>query len=257
MASAITDPSAPPVLSVHPADPALPGPRPAVLVLPGGGYREHTGHDGEGYARWLSRLGCHAFVLHYRLLPHRFPAPLQDARAALDHVRGGDHGLAVDPGRVGVIGSSAGGHLAGLLLAGTVLSIEDPGIRPPRPDFAVLAYALADLALLPGAAVAALLGDLAGLADELSPARHLDGAVGPVFVWATAQDGPGLPNALAWTQALADAGTRVELHVYPEGGHGVGLADGVRYGGHGATRIPHTAHWTADCARWMRAEGLL
>jgi len=257
VASAITGPSVPPPLSVHPADPALPGPRPAVLVLPGGGYREHTEHDGEGHARWSSRLGCHAFVLHCRLLPHRFPAPLQDARAALDHVRGGEHGPAVDPGRVGVIGSSAGGHLAGLLLAGAVLSIEDPPLRPPRPDFAVLAYALADLALLPEAAVAALLGDLVGVADELSPARHLAGAVCPVFVRATAQDGPGLPNALAWTRALADAGAPVELHVYPEGGHGVGLADGVRHGDHGGVRIPHTARWTADCERWMRAWGLL
>ncbi len=121
----------------------------------------------------------------------------------------------------------------------------------------MLAYALADLALLPEAAVAALLGDLVGLADELSPARHLDGAVGPTFVWATAQDGPGLPNALAWTQALADAGAPVELHVYPEGGHGVGLADGVRYGDHGGARLPRTARWTSDCERWMRAEGLL
>jgi acetyl esterase/lipase len=109
VASAITGPSVPP-LNVHPVDPTLPGPRPAVLVLPGGGYREHTGHDGEDYARWLSRLGCHAVVLQYRLRPHRFPAPLQDARAALAHLRGGDHGLGVDPGRVGVIGSRAGDH---------------------------------------------------------------------------------------------------------------------------------------------------
>jgi acetyl esterase/lipase len=256
VASAITDPSAPPLV-VHPADSAFPGPRPAVLVLPGGGYREHTEHDGDAYARWLSRLGVHAFVLHYRLRPHPFPAPLQDARAGLDRIRSGEHGLAVAPGRVGVIGSSAGGHLAGLLLAGTVLSIEDPPLRPPRPDFAVLAYAVADLALLPGEAVAALLGDLGHLADELSPARHLRGTICPAFVWATAQDGPGLPHALAWTRALADAGARVELHVYPDGGHGVGLADGVRHGGHGGVRLPHTAHWTSDCERWLRAEGLL
>jgi acetyl esterase/lipase len=246
-------------LSIHPSDPAFSGPRPAILVLPGGGYREHAEHEGEGYARWLSGLGVHAFVLRYRLLPHRFPAPLQDARAGLNHVRRGDHGLAIAPGRVGVVGSSAGGHLAGLLLAGTVLSVEEhPAEEPPRPDFAVLAYALADFDLVPQEAVAALLGeDLLPLAGELSPARHLDDRACPTFVWATAQDPPGLPNALAWTQALADAGAAVELHVYPEGGHGLGLADGVRYGRHGATCIPHTAQWAAACESWMRARGIL
>jgi acetyl esterase/lipase len=226
-------------------------------VLPGGGFRIHAEHEGEGYARWLSGLGVHAFVLRYRLLPHRFPAPLQDARAALDHIRRGGHGLDVDPARVGVIGSSAGGHLAGLLLAGTVLSVEDPVEDPPRPDFAVLAYALADLDLLPDEAVAGLLGDLLPLRGELSPARHLDDRACPTFVWATAEDPPGLPNALAWTQALADAGAPVELHVYPRGGHGLGLADGVRYGDHGETRIPHTAQWSTACEAWLRAEGIL
>jgi acetyl esterase/lipase len=226
-------------------------------VLPGGGYREHTEHDGEGFARWLAGIGVHAVVLRYRLRPHRFPAPLQDARAGLDFLRSGGHGLDVDPTRVGVVGSSAGGHLAGLLLAGTVLSIEQRPPRPPRPDFAILAYAVADLALLPEPAVAALLGDLLPLRDELSPARNLDAQACPTFVWATAEDPPGLPNALAWTQALADAGARVELHVYPDGGHGVGLADGVRYGLHGGRHLPHTAGWTAACESWLRSEGLL
>jgi len=259
MVAAISAPPVEPVLdiSIHPAAAGYTGARPAVLVLPGGGFRVHTEHEGEGYARWLSGIGVHAFVLRYRLLPSQFPAPLQDARAGLEHIRRGEHGLAVEPGRVGVIGSSAGGHLAGLLLAGTVLSIEDQVGDPPRPDFAVLAYAVADLDLLPDEAVAALLGDLLALKGELSPARNLDGRACPTFVWTTAQDPPGLPNALAWTQALADVGAAVELHVYPRGGHGLGLADGVRYGEHGTTRIPHTAQWSAACEAWLREEGVL
>ncbi len=83
------------------------------------------------------------------------------------------------------------------------------GLRGSRPD------------LLLDEPVAALLGDLLPLKGELSPARNLDGRACPTFVWATAQDPPGLLNALAWTQALADAGAAVELPVYPRGGHGL------------------------------------
>ncbi len=169
----------------------------------------------------------------------------------------GAHGLAVDTERVGVIGSSAGGHLAGLLLAGTVLSVEDLAADPPRPDFAVLAYALADLDLLPDEAVAGLLGHLPPLRGERSPARHLDDRVCPTFVWATAQDPPGLPTALAWTQALADVGAAVELHVYPRGGHGLDPAGGVRYGDFEPSHLPHTAQWSPACETWLREQGLL
>lgn len=245
-------------ITLYPADDRFSGRRPAVLVLPGGRFRELPPHEGEGYARWLAGIGIHAFVLSYRLLPERFPAPLEDARAALDHIRHGDHGR--DVGRVGVIGSSAGGQLAGLLMTGQVLSIEEGVADPPRPDFAILAYALADLDLLPPVAVEGLLGDLMSIKDELSPAKHVDASVCPTFMWATAQDPPGLPNALEWTRALAAAEVPVELHVYPGGGHGIGLADGVEYGGESHVFIagePHTATWTTACEAWLRQEGVL
>lgn len=246
-------------ITIFPADDRFTGPRPSILVIPGGAYRELPPHEGEGYARWLAGIGLHAFVLEYRLLPERLPAPLQDARAGLDYIRHGDHGL--DTTQVGVIGSSAGGHLAGMLMTGTVLSIEDGVTEPPRPDFAILAYALADLDLLPPAAVEGLLGDeLISIKDELSPAKHVDPSVCPTFVWATAQDPPGLPNALEWTRALAAAQVPVELHVYPRGTHGMGLADGVEYGGQGHVFITHNAHtatWTDACRAWLRQECVL
>ncbi|WP_211246448.1 alpha/beta hydrolase [Amycolatopsis taiwanensis] len=245
-------------ITVYPADGRFTGPRPSILVLPGGRYRELPPHEGAGYARWLSSIGLHAFVLEYRLLPDRFPAPLQDARAGLDYINSGAHGL--ETGRVGVIGSSAGGHLAGLLMTGTVLSIEDGVADPPRPDFAILAYALADLDLLPPEAVEGLLGELSSIKDELSPAKHVDSTVCPTFVWATAQDPPGRPNALEWARVLAEAEVPVELHIYPRGGHGIGLADGVEYGGQSHIFIAHNAHtatWTDACKAWLHEEGVL
>lgn len=222
----------------------------AFLVLPGGGFREHTLHDGIGYAHWLNRAGYSAAVLHYALRPDPFPPALQQARAALDLLQ--SRTLAgVDAPRVGVVGSSAGGLLAGLLATAAVLSIEDPPERVPRPDLHVQSYGLADLSLLPESAVAALLGDRMDLAAELAPITHVDEATPPTFVWTTAGDPPGLPNALAWTRSLAEHEVPVELHVYPDGWHGVGLADGVAYGEHGHQRLPHTAEWTRACERWI------
>ncbi len=222
----------------------------AVLVLPGGGFREHTRHDGIGYARWLNRIGVSAAVLHYRLRPDPFPLALQQARTVLDAMQS-DVSLGYSATTVGVMGSSAGGLLAGLLATGAVLSIEGRPPRVPRPAFQAQCYGLADLGLLPAGAVQALLGERAHLAHELSPVNHVAADTAPSFVWATAQDPPGLPNALAWTQALADHQVPVELHIYPEGRHGVGLADGVPYGDHGHDAIPHTAQWTSACERWL------
>lgn len=222
----------------------------AVLVLPGGGFREYTLHDGIGYAEWLNTIGISAAVLHYRLRPDPFPLALRQARAVLDAMQT-DPRLGYQQASVGVMGSSAGGLLAGLLATNTILSMEEPPVRVPHPAFHAQCYGLADLNLLPPSAVEALLGDRVHLADELSPITHVDQHTAPTFVWSTAQDPPGLPNALAWAQALARHEVPVELHVYPEGWHGVGLADGVPYGDHGHEAIPHTAQWTDAFERWV------
>ncbi|WP_305787051.1 alpha/beta hydrolase [Symbioplanes lichenis] len=240
--------SSDPDITAYPAHERIPHPRPAVLVLPGGGYRFHAEHEGEGYARWLSGIGLDAYVLRYPLPgEHPFPAPLVAGRAALDQLRERGHE------KVGVIGSSAGGHLAGLLATGTVLPGED--VTPPRPDFAVLAYAPADLRLLPDAPVSFILGGRMELREALSPALHVDAATCPTFLWATAEDPPGFPNALAMASALFSAGVPVELHIYPHGRHGLGLADGVRYGDHGDLHVPHTARWAEACAAWIAQLG--
>lgn len=232
--------------------------RPAVLVLPGGGYRVHAAHEGEGYARWLASRGLHAFVLHYPLQPeHDFPEPLRHARWALDHVAGGGHGLAVDAGRVGVVGSSAGGHLAALLSTGTVLPGERLTTEPPRPAFAVLAYPVTDLGTLDEVSVARLFGTRTDLHDALSPARHVDGATCPTFLWATAEDAMGMANTLAYAAALADHEVPVEMHVYARGRHGLGLADGIRFGDWGDSRDPHVAQWATACEAWLRLNGWL
>lgn len=234
-------------LDLHPVS----GSTTAVLVLPGGGFREHTEHDGTGYARWLNSIGVSAAVLRYQLRPDPFPRALQQARAALDLLQRSLLVPDVAADRVGVIGSSAGGLLAGLLATGAKLSIEGLHEYVPRPRFQIQSYGLADLRLLPPEVVDSLLKDAVHLIDELSPITHVDEQTSPTFIWTTAQDPPGLPNALAWAQALANHKVPVELHVFPDGPHGVGLADGVMYGKHGQHRIPHTARWTTACEYWL------
>lgn len=228
----------------------MPGARVAVLVLPGGGFREHTLLDGIGYAHWLNRIGISATVLHYRLRPAPFPLALRQARAVLGALQEDPRWGCTDA-TVRAMGSSAGGLLAGLLATGAVLSVEDAPAHVPRPAFQAQCYGLADLGLIPESAVEALLGDKVHLATELSPVTHVDERTAPTFAWTTAQDPPGLPNALAWARVLGGHGVPVELHVYPEGWHGLGLADGVAYGEHGHQAVPHTAQWAGAFERWV------
>lgn len=208
------------------------GRRPAILILPGGGYSRHAPHESEPVAEWLNSLGIAAFVLRYRVSPHRYPAPLDDGWAALEFIRNHE---SVDSSRVGVLGFSAGGHLAGLLATGT---------DQPRPALAVLCYPVISLedGMNLGSA-ANLLGPDASeeLRRSLSVHRRVDDKTPPSFVWHTADDaGVSLDNSLMVTQALSANGVPVELHVYPHGKHGLGLATGER-----------AEEWTTSCARWL------
>lgn len=221
-----------PRLDAYPV--AADAPAPAVLVLPGGGYHTHATHEAEPVAEWLNGLGITAFVLRYRMAPHRFPAPLEDALAALRHIRQNAPQWTVDPARVGVLGFSAGGHLAGLLAT-------EPGTPPA---LAVLCY---PVTMLYGptrheGSAGNLLG--ADATDErrraLSTPHRVDDHTPPTFVWHTADD-PVVPvgGSLLLAGALDAHGVPFELHVYPHGRHGLGL----------------TGDWLAACATFLRTNG--
>ena len=87
-------------------------PRPLVIILPGGGYGGRAGHEADPIAQWLNGLGLHAAVCHYRVFPWRHPVPLHDAQRAVRLVRANAAEWGVDPDRIGILGFSAGGHLA-------------------------------------------------------------------------------------------------------------------------------------------------
>ncbi|MDT0316860.1 alpha/beta hydrolase [Streptomyces millisiae] len=239
----VIDPGLEGRLTAFPA-PAWAGERaPAVLVLPGGAYLRHGEHEGEPVARWLNELGLAAFVLRYRVAPHRHPAALEDGRTALRAIRAQAPELGIDPDRVAVLGFSAGGHLAATLAG-------DPALTPAeRPALAVLCYPVISFTQLPHlGSLEALLGPDATPAERRAASRELtvDRATPPVFLWHTADDpSVDVSHSLRYTEALAAAGVPVELHVLPHGRHGVGLAP----------EEPELSRWTDWCAAWFRSHG--
>lgn len=229
--------------------PAGSGERPAVLVLPGGGYGRQADHEAEPVAEWLAGLGIHGFVLRYRVAPDRHPAPLEDAKQAMLQIRGGAHGLAVDPRRVGVLGFSAGGHLAATLSTAVATGSADLDVPSAVPDLTVLCYPVVSYTqAVHQGSVDNLLGESpsADLLAELSAEQQVTAATPPAFVWHTADDAAvPVSHSLGYTAALLNAGVPAELHVFPEGRHGLGLAEGQA----GADQ------WPALCAGWLDRAG--
>ena len=203
-----------------------------VVIAPGGGYRiVASDHEGLQMARWLNRAGIAAFVLRYRLAPDHTPADaLEDAALALDHVRTNAAPYGVDAARVGMLGFSAGGHLASA--AGTRLPAAQ------RPAFLALVYP-------------AIAGDLFGeAAARQFPSTHtaVDPDTPATFLIHTHEDDVVSPrHSLRFYDALLDAGVPAEFHVFAAGGHGLGLAPGD----------PDLGQWPQLLLNWLRRLGLL
>lgn len=231
----------------------------AIVICPGGGYGGLAEHEGSHYARWLNELGIAGFVLRYRLgsAGYRHPAMLQDAARAVRTVRARAAEWKLDPQRIGIMGSSAGGHLASTLLthfdAGR-LDAADPVERvSSRPDLGILCYPV--ITLVGPHAHRGSRNNLLGrdapdaLAETLSNEKHVTRETPPCFVWHTWEDkGVAVENSMMFAAALRAAGVPFELHVYERGPHGLGL--GTREWN------PAARHrWTIDCAAWLRERG--
>ena len=230
----------------------------AIVICPGGGYGGLAAHEGEDYARFLNELGIAGFVLKYRLgsAGYRHPAMLQDAARAVRTVRARAAEWKLDPRRVGIIGSSAGGHLASTLLthfdSGTPDAADPIERQSSRPDLGILCYAV--ITFTGPHAHAGSRKNLLGtnpppeLVRDLSNQLQVTKDTPPCFLWHTDED-PGVPveNSLEFAAALRKAGVPFDLHVYQKGGHGLGL--GTREW-NPAKRHP----WTSDCAFWLKAQ---
>lgn len=230
--------------------------RAAIVVCPGGGYGGLAGYEGHDYALFLNQHGLAAFVLQYRLGSHgyRHPSMLQDAARAVRMVRARAADWGVDPRRVGIMGSSAGGHLASTLLthfdAGQPEHADPIEQQSSRPDLGILCYAV--ISMRPELTHPGSKHNLLGpnpeeeLATQLSSELQVTTNTPPCFVWHTFEDQMvKVENALAFATALNQAGVPFDLHIYQQGRHGVALGDKPPFAN------PHP--WTRDLLYWLKA----
>ena len=214
----------------------VPGTESAVLILPGGGYEYKADHEGAPIAERLNRLGISAAVLDYRVSPYRAPVPQGDALRAVEVLRG--QGCR----RVALLGFSAGAHVAA---SAAYLGPEGPS----RPDAAVLCYPVITMGAFTHAGSRDhLLGPDApdSLRDQWSVEKHIPENAPPAFIWHTADDGAvPVQNSLALAQALAERHIPCELHIWPHGHHGLGLAED----------LPDIGRWPVLAAEWLRRQG--
>jgi acetyl esterase/lipase len=252
-----TEPVDKPKITIYRA-PAAKATGASVVVCPGGGYAiVAADHEGKQVAEWLNGFGVTAFVLQYRLGPrYHHPAPLQDAQRAIRLVRSKAREFGIDAGRIGILGFSAGGHLAST--AGTHFDTGRAGDadavehESSRPDFMVLAYPVISL-VAPYSHQGSrehLLGKDPDpkLVESLSSELQVTKETPPTFLFHTADDdGVPVENSVVFFEALRKAGVPAELHVYAKGPHGVGLAP----------KDPALSTWPSICSAWMQGQGFL
>lgn len=213
----------------------------AVIVCPGGGYNILAfNKEGTEVAEWFNTLGVTAFVLKYRVPSRkdreRFAAPLEDAQRAVGLVRHRASEWGLDPKRIGILGFSAGGHLAATASnqfgKRTYRPIDAADAESCRPDFAMLIYP-------------------AYLVDKktnvVSAEVTVSAETPPTFIAMTEDDGVGVEGPLFYYLALKQAKVKAEMHLYPVGGHGYGLRPSENL----------VSTWPARAADWMQASGLL
>jgi acetyl esterase/lipase len=230
----------------------------SVIVAPGGGYVNLSmDKEGRQVASWFNAMGVTAFVLKYRLGPrYHHPIELSDAQRAIRLVRSRAMQLGVAPDRIGMMGFSAGGHLAAT--AGTRFDDGDTGASDPvdrvgsRPDFLILAYPVIsfDPAIAHAGSVRSLLGEnpAAALIQELSADLHVTAKTPPTFLFSTNAD-TAVPseNSVRFYLALRQAKVPAEIHIFENGPHGVGLDLGD----------PALSLWPTLLTNWLRGRGLL
>jgi acetyl esterase/lipase len=234
------------------------GPMTAVIIAPGGGYRNLAmNHEGRQPANYFNTLGVAAFVLKYRLGPrYQHPIELGDAQRAIRMVRARAGEWHIAPDRVGIMGFSAGGHLAST--ASTHFDAGNPSAADPidrvgsRPDFAILGYPVITFieAWTHQGSKTALLGTSPdpALARSLSNETQVSAMTPPTFLFHTNADTTvPVENSVQYFLALRKAGVPAEMHIFKDGAHGAGLA----------LQDPALSEWPKVLTNWLRASGFL
>lgn len=235
--------------------------RPAILILPGGGYHHTSPREAEPVALRFAAKGWAAFVLHYSCAPSCFPAALREAAMAMRFIRRNAEEFEVDPGKVVALGFSAGGHLCGCL--GTMFDcpeVRDIGSAEElRPNGLGLCY---PVAVSWGRTHEASFRNISGGEDSILQRLSLDRLVRPdmppAFIWHTRED-TSVPcrNSLILAQAMEEAGVDFVLHIYRKGKHGLSTADTMAFPAYNLPEISwDVPGWLESCVRFFEEVGL-
>lgn len=234
----------------------------AIVICPGGGYANLAAHEGRDYALWLNERGIAGLVLKYRLgsAGYRHPVMLGDVSRAIRLTRFHAADWQLNPAQIGVMGSSAGGHLASTILthfdAGSPHAADLVERISSRPDVGILCYAVISMGPLTHVGSKAnLLGPnpTPDLVTLLSNEKHVTKETPPCFLWHTADDPVvQVANSLLFAEALSQNGVPFDLHIYQHGQHGLGL--GVHGYEPGKTDPARLLPWTHDLEYWLKVQ---
>ncbi len=243
-----------PVLEYYPAENKVSDA--TVVICPGGGYAMRATHEGKGYAEYFNSIGMDAFVCEYRVSPHRFPLELLDIRRAIRYVRANAEEFGINPEKVAVMGSSAGGHLSALVSTYTAPidfeDIDEIDKQCPIPNATILCYPVIHKPDETGVSHVGsyhnLLGNDCPDFAPYSPDLLVSDTTPTAFLWHTSDDSAvNVINSYLYAKALREHGIKHEMHIFPAGPHGLGLAP----------NHPHVAQWAPLMKNWLTEIGWL
>ncbi len=231
----------------------------AMVICPGGGYSHLAPHEGNDCALWLNQHGITCFVLKYRLGSggYHYPVEFEDGTRAMRWVRVHAADYKIDPHRIGIMGSSAGGHMASMLLthfdSGNTNSDDPVERQSSRPDLGILCYPVITMGeYAHQGSKENLLGKHPSgkMVKLLSNELQVKTNTPPCFIWCTYEDKTvPMENSLMFAEALRKNHVPFDLHIYQKGGHGMGLKDKPPFA--------HPHPWAADCLFWLKAQNFV
>lgn len=225
----------------------------AVVVLPGGGYCQRAQHEGETIGEWFQNIGITAFVIEYRVAPYQHPAEISDAMRAVKYVRYHAGEYSIDPQKIAIMGFSAGGHLAGSVSVHYNKKMYDPtdeiDNESAKPNLSILCYPVIDMG---GYRHTSSRQNLIGqnpteeMKEFMSLHKQVTKDTPEAFIWHASTDiVVPVENSLLYASALNACNVNFEMHIYPVGSHGIGLA----------TDNDYVAKWSKNLEDWLVLKG--